>query len=598
VGIYGIAAWNGRVYVSNLHVPFITVVDAEAGALRDALDLRDGCAEVSFFPKLLVAGDILWVTHGDDQVLCRYDLAEERWLDPVPVDGLGAVAVDGPDLWVSTPTTLLRHDGTAFVEEVPAPGWASALDVSEGRFALLMAPIGRVSLLTREAESWSARVGGPALNDIALLNDTVYITERSSGAVIALRDGAEQGRLVTGSDTFAVDRFDDHLLVTNRQGAELPASGAYEGAPGLVTALDADLSVRWRTELSKTIHYLAFDGTHLWAANEDALRLSAIDPNTGEERLRTDPLGLTIDHLSTAGGAWLFGSHLTDEVWRIHPEGRAEHADVCGWPFLTLPTAEGLVVPCQEDAEVWTLDPETLALLAQADLGDTLFPACALGLCTGHDALVSAAEHEGAVVVSDPHAVALRWTDGRTIDLGESVGPGDVLHFDVAPLGGTLLAFEPISRVLHAVRDGEVVASLPYPDPVAPFPLVPNDGRVWVGNIAVDAALEEVGSLPTDHVAYAAGGGWIVTLHDESLVVLDPAMTELGRVPLADLRVPPLRTLGDTPGPIRLLIQDETLVVGNTMRGTLERRSLPDLAPLGPDTPEPVGRWAALPGLR
>jgi hypothetical protein len=45
-------------------------------------------------------------------------------------------------------------------------------------------------------------------------------------------------------------------------------------------------------------------------------------------------------------------------------------------------------------------------------------------------------------------------------------------------------------------------------------------------------------------------------------------------------------------------VVDGTLWVANTMRGTLEHRALPTLAPLGDDAPVPAGRWASLDGLR
>ncbi len=613
VGVYGIAAppGTGRVYVSNLHVPFLTVLDAATGELLDALDLREGCAEHAFFPRLFVAGHVLWVTHAEDERLCRYDLTAEAWLEPVEVEGLGGgIVASGDDLWVATRTALLRHDGIAFVESVTAPGWASAIDVEDDTFALLMGPDERVVVLERDgAVRWEADVPGRALNDVALLDGGVYVTERVRGEVIALVDGAEVGRVSAGSDTFSVDRLGDSLLVTNRQGAALPASGAYEGAPGLVVAFDAGLERRWTVPVDKTIHFLAYDGSRLWTANEDALRVSAIDPVAGVETLRTAPLGLTVDHVAEADGALYFGSHLTDEVWRVGPTGTVSSATVCGWPLVVVPVASGLVVPCQEDGEVWTLDPDTLETREAVPVADTFFPACAEGLCTGHDALLGATADGDAVVYTDAHEGRVRWTDGREVDLGDFPARGQLRHFDVAALadatgsaggGGTrVLAFEPREPTLYALTD-RVEATLPLDGATAAFALVPDGDRVWAGGGAYDGALVEVARLPEGVVAEAAGAGWIVATEGEDLVVFDrDTLIEAGRLAIEDLRVPPLRGIDGSLGPLRLrVLAGGELVIANTMRGTLERRALPDLAPRGDDAPVAAGRWADLDGIR
>lgn len=601
VGAYGIAAppGSGKVYVSNLHVPFLTVADAATGEWIDAIDLREGCAEYAFFPRLYVAGDVLWITHTAEDRLCRYDVAASAWLAPVEVDGLGGVTVDGTDVWIATPDSLARHDGADFVEEIPAPGWASALDVDGDTFALLMGPDETVALLKRDGEvRWEADLRGE-LQDVALFEGRVVVTERRAGDVVTLVDGAEVDRLHTGSDTFAIDRLGGQLLVTNRQGAELPESGAYEGDPSLVTALDAELEVLWRVEVSKTIHFLAYDGELVWTANEDALRLSAIDPVAGVEVLRGEPIGLTIDHVSGDDGVVYFGSHLTDEVWRVDLAGEASVADVCGWPFVVVPASEGLVVPCEEDGEVWTLDPDTLAVRDSEDVAGTFFPACPEGLCTGHDALVGAASTDGGVAWSDPHEGALRWLGGASVDLGDFPEPGDIRHFDVAGLGATVLAFEPRTQTVYAVADGAVFGSLAITEESATFPLVADGDRVWVGGGALDGALSEVARLPTDLIAQAAGDGWIVAIEGEELVVVAAdTLAEAGRVGLADLRVPPWRDMGGVLNPVRLRVAGGELLVANTMRGTIERRALPELGPLGDDTPLALGRWAEEEGIR
>lgn len=606
-GAYGIAApvGSGRVYVSNLHVPFITVADSTTGAWIDSIDLRDGCAERPFFPRLLLYGNVLWVTDMDDERVCRYDLTNETWLPYVSVpDMVEAITVTDDGVWIADRTGISRHDGVGFVENVPLDDWASAAAVDGDDIATIA--LGTVTMLDHTgAVRWQLHASDQTLQDVALYRGRAYVTERETGDVIVIEDGAEVDRLHTGSDTFSITRMDDTLYVVNRQGAALPASGAYEGAGGVVTALTPDLDVLWTTTLSKTIHFLSFDGQYFWIANEDALRLSKIDPTDGTEVLRSDPLGLTLDHIDEYDGDLFFGSHLTDEIWRTSLDGeRTASAAVCGWPLVALPFEGALTVPCEEGGDVWTVDPESMEVLSQTHVADTFFPPCDDGLCTSHDVLINAAVDGSDVVYTDGYDSSVRWTGGADpVSLGHFSEEAAVQHFDVLPaaaLGGTgVIAFEPRSQTVYRVDGGAVTGTRPIDEETAAFPLVLDEDRLWVGAGALDANLVQVARLPDSVAVSAAGGGWIVAEQGSDLVVYArDTLAEVGRLAVADLRVPPYVEETGEIGPLRFRVLNDRLVVANTARGTVERRDLPSLSPVGTDEVLPVGRWAGLDGLR
>lgn len=607
VGAYGIATPVGgdEVYVSNLHVPFITIADSTTGAWTDSIDLRDGCAERPFFPQLFLAGDVLWVTDIRDTRMCRFDTSSDTWLPYVDVpDMVEAVTVTDDGVWVADDTGLSRYDGADVVERVPLDDRASSVAVDGDDIAFIA--LGTVTLLDRTgAVRWRLDASDDTLRDIALFDGRVFVTERETGDVIAIEDGVEVGRVHTGSDTFAIKRIDDTLYVTNRQGAALPPSGAYEGAGGVVTALTRDLDVLWTTTLSKTIHFLAFDGQYLWTANEDALRLSKVDPADGTEVLRGEPIGLTLDHVDAYNGDLYFGSHLTDELWRTDATGeRTASTTVCGWPFVAVPFEAALAVPCQESGDIWTVDPESMDVLSETHAADTFFPPCGDGLCTAHDVLIAAAVDGSTLVYTDAYDSSVHWTSGAdpvVLDgYPERVG---VQHFDVisaATLGGTgVITFEPRAQTLYRIDGGAVVASRSIPERSADFPLVLDDDRVWVGETAFDGNLAEVARLPAGAIASTAGEGWIVAVEGSDLVVYArDTLDESGRLVIEELRAPPYVQASGDPGPLRFRVVDDQLVLANTMRGTVERRALPSLLPVGTDEVVAVGRWAELPGLR
>lgn len=612
VGAYGIAApeGSGRVYTSSLHVPFITIVSAETGEWLDAIDLRDGCSDFAYFPRLYLFDDVLWVTDTLDDRLCRFDLAANAWLDPVDIPQMtGGIFAAEDGVWVGTGSSLERHDRTGLVETIEVGDHVGALAVNEDSIATVV--LGQVSVYDRSGElQWTLDASTDTLQDIAVVSDRIFVTERETGDVIELGAtdadssvGEEKNRVHTGSDTFAVLAIDGMLYVTNRQGAALPASGAYEGAPGVITALTPDLDVIWTAEVQKTIHFLAFDGAWLWTANEDSLTVSGVDVADGTERVRTDRIGLTIDHIDELDGVLYTGSHLTDEIWRIDPAGSASAADVCGWPLVAVPLDGTLHVPCQETGEVWTLDPDTLETLTTEKIADSFFPACPDGLCTSHDVLISGAVVEGGFTYTDGYTSSVRrLSDGGAVDLGDfSDIEGFVQHFDVVPAPGAtgVITFETRTQTVYRIEGDTVTATFPITSTAADFPLVVDGARVWVGDTALDATLGVVASLPGGVIATAADGTHVLGTDGDDLVAYASVdLSEVARLSVTTLRVPPYLQAPNTFGPLRFRLVGDQLLVGNLMRGTIERRSWPILAPLGPDDVVAIGRWADLPGLR
>ena len=613
VGIYGIAAdpGSGRVFVSSLHVPFITVIDAATGAWSDALDMRPFGIDAPHFPRLYVVGDELWGTHLIGGLLFRFDLTTGEPLDTVLLPSL-SVGTAGTDegVWVAlSDGRVVRYEGTAIVEELAPPIRVERLAVEGDLVAVLDVRNSEVALVHRtDGTLWSMVVDDASLLEgVALMDGRVFVTERERGEVIALEDGAEVGRVHTGSDTFSVTRDGDQLLVANRQGEALPASGAYEGAPGTVVAIDRELNVLWTSEHDKTIHFLAYDGAKWWAANEDSLNMSALDPATGEVVVRGPRVGLTVDHLAEYDGAYFFGSHLTDELWRVDFEAaEAVSADVCGWPFVTVFDRDRAMVPCQEAGDVAILDPATMTVTETLDLADTFHADCGEDkLCTGHSRLLDAALDGDRLAFTDPYTLSVRWEDNTSVAIEPDGDERGVLHMGLVAVEGGLLSYESSERSVRRIADGAIVGAVAIPGDTFDFPLVPDGDRTWVSDIALNADLSEAARLPVGVAGAAAGAGWVVGVQGSTFIVYDhETLTETSRLSMSELRSPPYVVEEDDHGPLRLMVDEvgpsgrAELIVANLFRGTIERRLLPSLAATGTDEVVPVGHWADLDGLR
>ncbi len=612
VGIYGIAADAERdlIYVSNLHVPFITVAD-RSGAWVDALDLRPFGIDDPHFPRLYTVDGVLWGTHLSTGTLFRFDLETREALSPVSLPDLaGATAASEEGVWVAlTDRRVVRYAGEppAIVEELPIDVLPNALDVQGDEVAVLAGPQGTVSLYSRSLGAvWTAPIAGYRQPEaVAVIDGRVFVADRETGEVIAFEGGVELGRVATGSDTFSLTRDGDRLLVVNRQGAALPDSGSYEGAPGRITALSRDLEVIWTSDQDKTSHFLAWDGQWWWTANEDSLNLSAVDPADGAVVVRGPELGLTVDHIAEYGGRYFFGSHLTDALWRADFSGEAAAASVCGWPFFAVFDGDIAWVPCQETGDVAAVDPETMAVLSTDSWAETFHADCGEdGLCTGHARLMGASLDGDRLAIGVPHTRSVQWAGGAELPLGAPEEQAGVRHMGLRGVDGALLAYDYGDRALRRISGGAVADTLTIEEEPWSFPLIGDGDWTWVGRRALAADLSEQQLLPEGYVAAAAGGGWLVAVQGLDIVVLDRERAEeRARLSMAELRVPPYVLDPEAPGPLRLYVDSAgpgggpELIVANLFRGTLERRAMPGLEALG-DELVAVGPWAELEGLR
>ncbi len=615
VGVYGIAAdpAGDEIFVGNLHVPFITIVDPATGAWTDAIDVRQAGASRSFFPRLAIADGVLLATDTSQSTIWRYD-TETHWpLEALVIkDQLVSLTVHDDAIWVLTGSQVQRYEGveqTLALEIIGEP--TTNLAVDDERIAVVSQPSGAVTLFDHEGnEIWRTLLKDAYLNDVLIWDDRIFVTERESGDVIALEGGQVADRVRTGSDSFALARHEDLLLVTNRQGADLPKSGAYEGAPGLVSALSYELEPIWSAEVGKTCHFLTWDGQWWWTANEDSLDLSAIDPETGQEALRGPVLGLTADHLAHQDGSLLVPSHLTDEVWRVELDaGQAQVVQSCGWPLVTSILedtqldAEVAWAVCQETGEVQGLDPVTLDSLASEQLASTFHPSCGDGLCTGHDVLADVTVHADELVVADPALPGLRWRNGDTATISmQSQRVDDLQHFQVEPLDGALLLYEPRAQLVYRIVDGEVQDAVKVSARGISFPLVPDGDRIWVGSQALSADLQVVAEIDQEDAAMAAGGRWLVAQREWELLVYDRDSLEVvERKDMNGLQGPPFVFSSENlASPLRYVVLDgDVLAVANLFRATIERWQLPDVILVGEeDVVQPMGHWAHLEGLR
>jgi hypothetical protein len=294
------------------------------------------------------------------------------------------------------------------------------------------------------------------------------------------------------------------------------------------------------------------------------------------------------------------GSHLSDEVWRVNSE-EAVAIPTCGWPFVTV-LAEGEAwVPCQEDGDIQVIDIATGETLVTYDVSESFHTQCPDGLCTSHVEFVDATWAGDSLVWSDPYLPGVRWLDGTTLTWEQPTRPNtSPLHLGVRGIDDDIFVYDPRGMRVLRVRDGsfddEVAASA---EPFA-FPLLVGDRGLWTRDRAVSVELFTTASLPSEATVVATGENWIVGTEGEDIVVWwEHDLSEQGRMSREDLRVPPLGHRGDQAGAMRYHIaQDDSLVVVNSFRGTLERRTLPDLVALGSDEVRALGTWSDLPDVR
>ena len=177
VGIYDLVAHpdGSALYLSNLHVPFITVIDTATGAWSDALDLREQGQEYTSFQRLFVADGALLATDQDKLNLLRWSLEDHSPLEPIALAApfmTGRSSDEG--LWIALPDQLLLYQGDAVVEQLPLPFAPQAFDVDAQRVALLSLDTSELLLVQRDGSVlWRVVLEESWLNDVLLVGEQV-----------------------------------------------------------------------------------------------------------------------------------------------------------------------------------------------------------------------------------------------------------------------------------------------------------------------------------------------------------------------------------------------------------------------------------------
>ena len=306
VGAYGVAAYPGhdRVYVTNLHVPWITIVDPETGAWSGGIDLRLVGIEKTNFPRVYLDGETLWVVNLEMDEVVGFDMETLEPVVPAALAGtVSASRMIDDVLWIATTEgEVLQVEGGDVVARTAVKEAATALYAEQDLIALVYQDAQEVLGYDRSGSVlWEVSIEDPLLEEVVIAEGRTFVAARQSGDVLVIENGEVNRWVNTGSDTFGLTRHEDLLLVANRQGAALPESGSYEGDPGVVTALNFAMEPVWSVALSKTLHFLAWDGSLWWTVNEDSLVMSAVDPETGTVAIEGPRIGVTLDHLEERG---------------------------------------------------------------------------------------------------------------------------------------------------------------------------------------------------------------------------------------------------------------------------------------------------------
>jgi hypothetical protein len=602
-GAYDNVWHDGRLYVSNLHTPFVTVLDGY-GQWTDALDLRDAGAAYSAMPRLYLVDDALWISDAEAGRFWRFALADHAPRAPVSTEvPFTAARVTRGRLYVALEDGRVQHwRDTEWIDVWSSGLSLSAFDVQEERIGWIDTERGWLGVNGLDGSAvWRADTTAPAVDDARFVNGRLVVADRVGGRVDAWDAGAVVATATPGWDPFSLEPDGADVVVVVREGATRPASGAYEGAPARVVRLDADMREVWALDVGKTAHFLTRGTDGWWITNEDELTVSRIDPDAGVETLRSAPMGLVLDALNEdAGGRIWSASHLTDQlfVWDASVD-EVRTPDTCGWPFFAVLDVTTAWVPCQDEGQVRGYALDTLEEVARLDLGGTLHPTCPQGICTSHTEFPGGALIGDALRISDPHDMALLDPEGATVaTFGDPDAPrGDGGHYQVVDAGGVALVADLRGRRLVRTDTGAWAAWSGTP---AFFPIVAAGGAYWVGHERFDATPTLTGALEEGVSIVAGNERWLVGIEAEDLVTFDAeSLLEAARLPLESLRAPPYRHRGDEPGAMRYLVTREgMLLVANTFRATLERRALPDLGPVGSDDVRVLGAWSALDGLR
>lgn len=608
VGVYGIAVDSARgvVYTTNLHVPFLSRVDAETGARLDGVDLRPVIGDLyAGFPYVAYdpVRDRVWLNAGDLGLLVALDGATYTPVARVEVGGeTKHFTVDeAGDVWVadvagrrvvhvSDDAVAATYDVGDGVEAIAADAdWVVATHGEPMRFV----PVRRADGAVGAPIAYGAWGGFPGIDAV---RDVAWVPDRVAETVLRVDLTADPPTLsepiAQGADPVSATYVAalDVVVVVDRQGAGIPDGGTYRGEPSRLVAHDAETgAVVWTGLVGKTAHFVAWDDVRarLWTANEDSLDLSAVDAS-GAEVIRTDKMGRTLDGVAYFERLALFPSHLTDTLEVLDRDsGAVTSIPTSGWPLAVAidPDARRAYVTCQDEALVDVVDLDALTVIDTLDTGAGSHQQACDPLCDGHSAFTDILWDDGALwVTSPPRAELIRLDPDtgavETWPLADApTATGNRLHtMAVVRVGDRLLVYEPVEATVYAVADGAVVASAQAPVGDGKPLVVDGLGRVWAGAVAFDSALNTVASL--DGVeAVAAHGDWLVATDNDHIVVLDAATLErVAELAYADLTFPPYRLEDDARTPFQYGVDDDgRLWLLNVFAATAETRTLPFL---------------------
>jgi DNA-binding beta-propeller fold protein YncE len=390
VGIYSVIGVpeRKRIYCSNLHTPWLTIIDTAQRAVTGIVCLEEreqrGLMETARHPltdHIYVSNELkacLYVVDpGADRLETVVDtLREPHYADFDPPTGRMFIACGGDNAVLVLDA---RHRRLGALKVGAAP-WGIATDPLRRRLYVVCqgdATLWRLHLDGLEPVGPPAKLGRmPRCAAIDPLTGNIFVGHRRERRLFVFPpDSLEPlARLDTEFDSIGVT-FDPRfrrVYVVNRMGKLEEEIGQ----PATVSVIDAEaLKTLRHVPVGKISHYLALDDRHAYVTNEDSLDVSVLDRVRMEEIGRIGRLGQTVDDLAIhrGNGRVYIPSHLTDDVIVADPEsGRAVARPIVGsWPSgAAVDSRRGLVyVTNMDNGTLTVLSDASHARVAEIDLG-------------------------------------------------------------------------------------------------------------------------------------------------------------------------------------------------------------------------------------
>lgn len=380
VGVYGVVAVpeRSRLYCSNLHTPWLTVIDTSARKFVGIVPLEEqeqrGLMEMARHPlsgRIYVSNEIKNCVYVVDPAKERLEHVVETGREPHYMDfdeRTGRIFVCcGADnaVLVLSP----EHRKIASVRVGAAP-WGIAVDsrrrvlhaVCQGDGTLWRLHLDRLNPIAPPA-----RLGAmPRCAAVDPLTGDVLVAHRRERRMLLFKWQSGESIASAGTEWdsigITVDFRYRRYYVINRMGRLEEEIGQ----PATISVIDAE---HMRTErhvpAGKIAHYLALDEDFAYVPNEDSLDVAVFDRARMTELGRIRDLGQTVDgmEIHPANGRIYVPSHLTDEVIVADPRaGRAiARPRVGSWPSgVAIDSRRGLVY-CTN------MDPGNVTVLRDTD---------------------------------------------------------------------------------------------------------------------------------------------------------------------------------------------------------------------------------------